>query len=200
KTPGTGPALLNHPTSLFYEDATDRLFVSDTGNNRVVVFDVNPKQLRTGMSASMVIGQPDLNAVQAGKGPDRLNRPGRLVHDPVHQRLFVGDSGNRRLLVFDSAAARMKSGETASFVMGQPDFVTTGSRTSMKALAPGAVYLDSVRQRLYATEQNRTLVFDVDPARMKNNADAIAVLLQQDFNSPEARVSRTRETWGRGFL
>lgn len=206
KAPGASATQLNHPGSIFYDDANNRLFVSDSGNNRVMVFDVNPQKTKTGMTAIGVIGQPDFSAHEPGLGPDHLNHPARLMHDPATQRLFVGDGGNRRIVIFNVAPDQLKMGLAASNVLGQDDFSTRAVRTDLKkavALGYGPLQIDSQRQRLYVTEpidQNRALVFDVDPQRIKNNEDAMAVLFQHSADKIEWKVSQTQETWPRPFL
>jgi DNA-binding beta-propeller fold protein YncE len=206
KVSGAGAAQLNHPGSIYYDDANDRLFVSDSGNNRVLVFNVGPKQIKTGMAATAVIGQPDFDAHEPGLGPDHLNHPARILHDPATQRLFVGDGGNSRILIFNVAPDQLRMGLAASNVLGQDDFSTRAPRTDLKkavALGYGPLQIDSKRQRLYVPEpidQNRALVFDVDPRRIKNNEDAMAVLFQHSADKIEWKVSQTQETWPRPFL
>lgn len=206
KISGAGPAQFNHPGSIYYDDANNRLFVSDTGNNRVLVFDVNPKHTKTGMAATTVIGQSDFDSHEPGLGPDHLNRPARLLHDPATQRLFVGDGGNRRIVIFNVAPDQMHNGIAAVNVLGQDDFNSRAPRTSLRkavALGYGPLQIDSKRQRLYVTEpidQNRAMVFDVDPSRIQNNEDAMAVLFQHSADKIEWKVSQTQETWPRPFL
>lgn len=206
KTSGAGAARFSRPGSIFYDDAHDRLFVSDTGNNRVLAFDVSPKALKTGMAAIGVVGQPDFDSHASGLGPDHLDHPARLLFDPATQRLFVGDGGNRRIVIFDVAPEQLKMGLAASNVLGQDDFNSRSPRTSLRkavALGYGPLQIDSQRQRLYVSEpidQNRALVFDVDPHRIKNNEDAMAVLFQHSADKIEWKVSQTQETWPRPFL
>jgi DNA-binding beta-propeller fold protein YncE len=206
KAPGTSATQFNHPGSIFYDDANNRLFVSDSGNNRVMVFDVSPEKTKAGMTAISVIGQADFTAREPGLGPDHLDHPARLLFDPATRRLFVGDGGNRRILIFNVAPDQLKMGLAASNVLGQDDFSTRGLRTDLKkavALGYGPLQIDSQRQRLYVTEpidQNRALVFDVDPQRIRNNEDAMAVLFQHSAEKIEWKVSQTQETWPRPFL
>jgi len=206
KASGASASQFNHPGSIFYDDANNRLFVSDSGNNRVMVFDVNPERTKSGMDAIGVVGQPDFNSHEPGLGPDHLNHPARLLHDPATQRLFVGDGGNKRIVIFDVAPNQLKMGLTATNVLGQDDFNSRAPRTDLKkavALGYGPLQIDSQRQRLYVSEpidQNRALVFDVDPRRIKNNEDAMAVLFQHSADKIEWKVSQTQETWPRPFL
>lgn len=204
RTSGAGPDHLTRPGSLFYDDANDRLFVSDSGNNRILVFNVAPQKLQTGIKADAVIGQANFDDHEAGIGATRLNDPARLAHDPLTQRLFVGDGGNERILVYDVAPDKLKNGMAASYVFGQDDFDSRKTRTNLKkAMGLGSLQIDSKRQRLYLTEpinHNRALVFDINPSHMRNNPDAVAVLFQQSFDKIDWNVSRTEETWPRPFL
>lgn len=206
KTPGAGNAKLNRPGSIFYDDKNDRLFVSDSGNNRVLVFDVRPQSTKTGAEAASVIGQASFEATEPGLGPDHFDRPARLLFDPATQRLFVGDGGNRRILIFGVAPDELKMGLAAENVLGQDDFNTRTPRATLRkavALGYGPLQMDSQRQRLYVSEpidQNRALVFDVDPHRIKNNEDAMAVLFQHTSDKIEWKVSQDQETWPRPFL
>jgi DNA-binding beta-propeller fold protein YncE len=204
KTSGAGADHLYHPGSLYYDDANNRLFVSDSGNNRVLVFDVGPRQLQTGMKAMAVIGQANFEDHEAGIGAARLDDPARLAHDPSTQRLFVGDAGNHRILVFNVTPDQLKSGLAASYVFGQDDFDSRKPRTNLrKAIGVGSLQIDTERERLYLTEPidlNRALVFDINPSHMKNNPDAIAVLFQESFDKIDWKVSRNEETWPRPFL
>jgi DNA-binding beta-propeller fold protein YncE len=205
KVAGKGAGGLTRPGSIYYDDANDRLFAVDAGNNRVLVFDGKPASMKTGMQAIAVIGQLDFDSNSAGVGPAKLSRPGRILHDPVNQRLFVGDAGNNRVLVFDVSPRRFKPfGMSASHVFGQDSFDTRNPRTDLKkALGNGTFQLDPIRQRLYITEAislNRQQVFDVHPARIRNNPDAISTIFQREQDRIDAMVNQDQETWPRPFL
>jgi DNA-binding beta-propeller fold protein YncE len=205
RTASAGAEGLSAPASLFYDDANDRLFAVDSGNNRVVVYDARPQSLKTGMQAMVVIGQVDFDTRTAGLGPNRLSRPARLMHDPSNQRLFVGDPGNNRILVFDVAPSRTKTGMNAKYVFGQDDFVSNKPRASLKKATGtfGPLQMDPVRQRLFVQElisSNRMLVFDIHPARIKNNPDAIAVIFQKEQEKFVDKVGQDEETWPRPWV
>lgn len=198
-----GQAGIGSPSSMYYDIATDRLFVSDAANNRVMIFDVSPESLQTGMKASLVIGQQDFDAGDPGIGPDRLNRPGSLRYDHANDRLFVADIGNRRVLVFDSGEDDLEWGMGATHVLGQDNFDTVDPRVDLRKLTPGAMILDVSEQRLLVNEGtvlNRMLVFDVHPDRIENNPNALAVLFQEDFGAPKRATSDVFENSARPFL
>lgn len=80
----TGPPLLRKPAGVAY-DKTGRLIVSDTGNNRLLVFQ--------GEKLVAEIGKE-------GDGPGEFCEPRGITLDS-QERVIVCDSGNGRIQVFD---------------------------------------------------------------------------------------------------
>ncbi len=200
-TPGGARA-----SGLAYDRVTERLFVSDGGNSRVLVFDAAPERLRSHPSAIAVFGQPDFRsgrrqeAVVAvapgqvvqpeGSGVTASSfsgqRPGGMTYDERHQRLFVADGPNHRVLVFDARPDRLKNGAAAIAVIGQPDFTASASgRSDREVNGPDGLAYDHDNDRLYVSdhENHRVLAFDAHPDRLRNGPRALAVLGQQDFTS-----------------
>ena len=113
-----------------------RLFVSDLGHNRVLIWNSIPTQ--TQQPADVVVGQPDLTsaipnnstAMCASNGTDSASKPtypercGSTASFPRFalsdgKRLFVADGGNDRILVYNAIPTR--SGTKADVILGQPD-------------------------------------------------------------------------------
>ena len=199
----SGESGLANPASLHYDVSTDRLFVTDSGNHRILVFDVSPESLETGMAATTVLGQADFDGGDPGIGPDRFNRPGSLRYDHVNERLFVADVGNHRVLVFPAGTDELQTYPSAVHVLGQNNFFSSEARADLRKLTPGAMILDVSGQRLLVNEGsvlNRMLVFDVHPNRLENNPDAAAVLFQEDFGPSVRGTSAVVENSPRPFL
>jgi sugar lactone lactonase YvrE len=78
------------------------LLVSDAALNRVLYFQGQSADLRSGMSASLVFGQPDFNSKVAGSALNQMNGPLHISTD-TDDRLYVADSGNSRVEIFDHA-------------------------------------------------------------------------------------------------
>jgi DNA-binding beta-propeller fold protein YncE len=100
-----------------YCDGT-RLFVSDTASNRVLVWNSIPTS--NGQAASFVLGQSSFLSHTANAGGisgATMNLPAGVFGDGT--RLFVADSGNNRVLVWNALPTGM--GQTASFALGQPN-------------------------------------------------------------------------------
>jgi NHL repeat len=88
---GHGPAEFDTPQSGIgvspVEDQQRRVFVPDTRNHRVVVYDVD------GRPTGLILGGQ-------GHEPGRLDTPVGLAFDPHGRRLYVAEAGNRRVSAF----------------------------------------------------------------------------------------------------
>ena len=183
-TVGVGPAKFGGGSRSAIDEEDDWLFAVDGANNRVLVFDVHPERLRSGPEAIAVLGQPDLNSNTAGIGRGGLSRPAFVAYDSAYRRLFVTDAGNQRILVYDVSRSGLRNGQEATIVLGQVDFNSRESRTDPKKAAPSDIAVEPETQRLMVSEigNNRILIFDIHPDRLKNNPDAINVIGQPDFD------------------
>jgi DNA-binding beta-propeller fold protein YncE len=192
-TPG-----LPRGTGLTYDPANDRLFVSDGGNNRVLVYDAAPDQLRTGMPASVVIGQPNFTSGTKTLNASGLNQPGALFYDAQHQRLFVSDGLNNRILVFNTERSALRNGGAAVGVIGQPDFTTANPlRTRSGIDGPDGLTYDSKTDRLFVSDHgnDRVMIYDMHPERFRNMPEALAVIGQPDFETRRLGPVRANEMW-----
>ena len=74
----------------------EKLFVADSGNDRILVYNQIPTQ--NGAAADVVIGQPDFIALTDDVGAGNVRSPTSLAHDGTN--LYVADPFVRRVLVF----------------------------------------------------------------------------------------------------
>jgi uncharacterized protein (TIGR03437 family) len=111
-------------------DAT-HLYVADLGNNRVLIWNSIPTA--NAQNADVVVGQPDMTQ-SAANNPNvctgyvastltlqcetSLNFPRFAL--PVNGQLFISDSGNDRVLIFNQIPTT--NGKNATGVLGEPDF------------------------------------------------------------------------------
>ncbi len=203
KTIGLAANHTGRRLGLAVDEANQRLFVGDGSNNRILVFDIAPERIKTGMDASIVLGQEDFTSREPGLDARRLSRPGALAFDPTSQRLFVSDSGNNRVLVFDVAPARLETFRAAADVMGQPDFVSAAPRTDLRGFATGGLAYDDRTARLFIAEQvsriehMRITVYDVGPGASLRDAEPLAVLGKPGFGAYDPIVSREQSVWPR---
>src|SRR6266851_5202702 len=98
----------------------NRVYVADTSNNRVLGFH-SITALVNGANADLVIGAPDFfSGAGFGTNQRTLNGPRAVAVDKLGN-LFVGDSGNNRVLEYE---APFNAATDADRVYGQPLFTT----------------------------------------------------------------------------
>ena len=203
KTAGLAANHVARRLGVAVDEVNQRLFVSDGSNNRILIFDISPDRIATGMDASIVLGQKDFRSQEAGLNARRLSRPGSLAFSPTGERLFVSDSGNNRVLVFDVAPDRLQTFAAAIDVMGQPDFETASPRTDMRGFATGGLAYDDRTARLFIAEQvsriehMRIAVYDVGPSASLRAAEPLAILGKPGFGAYDPIVSREQSVWPR---
>ena len=171
-----------------YSQAPFALYVSDTVNNRVLVWK-DSVRFRSGDPADAVIGQPGLQSAAANVDSGAaqtptstsLSGPTGIAVDPSGT-LYVADSGNNRVLRFPRPVAQ--SGRiTPDAVIGQINFTTaTSAAVSASTLsAPGGLTIGSNGDLFVADAgNNRVLEF---PSGAGNGVSAIRVYGQAGFNS-----------------
>jgi hypothetical protein len=97
--------------------ADRRLFVADTGNRRVLIWDAIPQQ--NGAPADLVLGQQDFGCrdenAGIGIGPVGMRWPHAVVAAP--DRLIVADAGNNRVMAWRGLP--QTNGAPCDFALGQ---------------------------------------------------------------------------------
>ncbi|HOZ45368.1 MAG TPA: NHL repeat-containing protein [Candidatus Hydrogenedentes bacterium] len=160
-TPGADT--LSGPRSVTV-DSNGRLWVSDTGNNRVLRFD-NAGSLTSGTTADAVLGQADFsgNAMNRGGSVAANTMAGPMgISADGAGRLYVVDQQNRRVLIF-SAAASKANGADADNLLGQSSFTVRNAATTQSGLdTPFGLALGAAAGKLVAADManNRVLQFD----------------------------------------
>jgi sugar lactone lactonase YvrE len=187
-TLGVSDSLLNNPTGMFL-DRRGRLWVADTTNNRVLVYEA--ASYRNSQAADRVYGQPNFTTSSSATSASKMDRPYGVCVD-ANDNLWVGDYGNNRVLKF-SAISTKGSGAAADNVLGQPTFLTnTGATTATKMDGPVGVTVSSTGT-LYVGGGggHRVLSFN-NAAALGNGAAASGVLGQLDFTSNASGLSATK--------
>ncbi len=170
-------------------DQNDRLWVADSGNNRVLRFD-NISLLANGANALGVLGQPDFVTNTLGTSQTKMNGPGAVVVDGSG-RLWVADSPNHRVLRFDNAAS-LPNNAPADAVLGQANFVTnTPGFSSAKFNTPISLAVDGGRLWVADALNNRILRFE-NAATKTNGATADGLLGQPDFSTTSSAVTANK--------
>jgi len=169
-----GPLVLDHPGKV----ATDgkRLIVSDTWNNRVLIWNKIPT--KNNEPPDLVLGQPDFNSNIARLGADGMNWPMGVATDG--ERLLVADTYNNRILIWKEFPT--KNGQPADLVLGVNDFNTRiseyGDRDKRTYIDwPWDVWTDGEK---VITSGGPVLIWNTFPT--KNNQPADIVLGVNDFS------------------
>lgn len=188
-----------------------RLFLNDFYGHRVLVYKLDRMNRLLDREASWVIGQEDIDSqvLLPGRNASFLKLPMAVEYDSSYKRLFVADTWNNRVMAFDMTPGQVESGMAATHVLGQENFESYEVATAADRInfgtrnargigpaggRPAAMALDKINQRLFVAdgENNRVLVFDMHPNRIRSGADAIGVLGQIDFTSNEAGLSASK--------
>jgi hypothetical protein len=170
-----------------------RLAIADKNNSRVVLYAALPTS--TGAQADRVVGQPDFGTSTEGCDAQTLNFPEDVFIG--HSKLIVADSGNHRVMVWNSVPTT--NGARADLVLGQGSFTTCapndrngdgngdGAPTASTLFAPGGVWTDGTRLLIADAGNHRLLLWDRFPTTSGQPADW--VLGQPDFTSQASATS-----------
>jgi DNA-binding beta-propeller fold protein YncE len=195
----TSQSLMYFPEALAFDAVNNRLFVVDTDNSRVLVYKTST--ITNGMSASYELGHAS-NCFICGSannggsvGQATLSFPQSVAFDASNELLYVGDTGNSRVLIFNVAPASIANGENASYVLGQSNFTSNsadqgGSAGQPTLDDPPGVAVDTTNDLVYVADlkNNRVMVF---PSTANSNwggngENASYVLGQSNFTNRSA--------------
>jgi hypothetical protein len=162
----------------------NRLFVSDTLHNRVLIWDTSspPSGL---VDANKVLGQTSMTGLTAGAGSQKLAQPTGLFCTDDY--LFVADSTNNRVLIWAWTADQIQyiselgTPEAADVVIGQTNMEDTSADVANTRLkGPTAVFLHDAFVYIADKMNNRILRWDSLP--LINGAPAQLVIGQPDMD------------------
>ena len=175
--------------NLVYDQNYDRLFISDGGGNRVLIFNVAPGSISDNMNATYVLGQTSFTTKVAGCSGVALHNPDDMAYDPKTNRLFVSDAYNHRILTFDVSPANVVNNEVAAHVLGQSNFSNNTTGVTINSLNnPTGLMYDTGADRLFVDDwyNNRIMIFNAATSTIIDGENALNVLGQTDFNSNAA--------------
>jgi uncharacterized protein (TIGR03437 family) len=110
------PTTMSSPYGLAFT-GDNGLFASDSVHNRVLFFPGSAANFKTGMAATLVFGEPDFVSTTGGGGNSELSYPHHIATDSS-SRLYVADTGNSRISIFDDAPAAASGAEAAVTLVG----------------------------------------------------------------------------------
>ncbi|MBK8576702.1 MAG: hypothetical protein IPN90_13855 [Elusimicrobia bacterium] len=138
------------PYSIAVDTTAHRLFVTDYGANRILVYNLDSNNILIERSADNVLGQTSFYGNGTGTTQSRLYNPNGLTFDSVGNRLFVSDGSNDRVLVFDVAS--ITDGENAVNVLGQSDFKIIKCHSAKPDVSCLSAALDFTGNRLFVSD------------------------------------------------
>ena len=103
------------------------LYLGSGGDNRIMIWN-DAKNKADGADADRVLGQTDFITTTYTLSASSINFPFALSTDQ-DGNLYVSDTGVPRVLIFMDAESKA-NGANADYVLGQPDFLSSGSFTS----------------------------------------------------------------------
>jgi hypothetical protein len=161
--------------------ATDgtKLFISDSPSHRILVWNSVPTTDNS--SANFAIGQVNLTSGTSGTTASTMYGPSNI--QIVGSKLFVADTGNNRILIWNTLPTA--SGSSANVAIGQPNLTSgtanNGGISASTLSNPQGVFSDGTKLFVADTDNNRILVWNTIPTTSGQPADA--VIGQPDFTS-----------------
>lgn len=155
-----------------------RLLVADASNNRVLIYNSVPTT--NNAAADVVVGQPDFTTTSSGTTATKLKNPRNVYVDQQTGKLFIADSNNNRVLIYNSIPTT--NGAAADVVIGQTSMTGGSSATSQNRFSyPNDIEIIDGKLFILDSSNNRILIFNAVPTA--NGASADAVIGQSNFTS-----------------
>lgn len=156
-----GANTLNRPIAM--EKIGNKLFVSDAGNGRVLIWNSIPS---SNVPADSVIGQVDLTSKNLTASAIITKGPGHFKY--YQSTFYLSDYDGNRVLVYKNfdISSPIANGKTADIVLGQPNFTsitpwTSGGTIDAKTLTrPYSIEIVDNKLLVGATGDHRIVVYN----------------------------------------
>lgn len=181
--PGLGASKLSGPEGVWTDG--ERVIVADSLNHRVLIWETLP--LVNGQPADLVLGQADFESKEAPEPPTgfSMNHPSDVLFDG--QRLFVSDSQNNRVLVWNEFPT--ESGTPADYAVGQASLETAnchaGAESANEIGLCGPGQLATAAHRIFIADRANFRVVVHTPVPLMSGSAAVSVLGAVDFSGAE---------------
>jgi len=143
-TSGSGSNQFNTPTGLYVDTAGDKVYVADMANSRIACFD--SKGSGTTWGANWKVHGTN------GLGIDQFDNPTDIFVDTVNDKVYVADTGNSRIVYFDSVTA------DESFTGVNWKVYGSSGTGDDQFNGPTGVFVDTVRNKVYAVDNGNSRV------------------------------------------
>ena len=170
---GTDDTHFNKPSGVAVSATGDRIYVADSGNNRIQIFNGNTlehiKTLGTGYN-------PDLDTGKVVLSNTQFSKPSGVAVSATGDRIYVADTNNHRVQIFD--------GESYNYIAGLGTNGASGI-SNKQFTFPHGIAVSATGDRIYVADQfnQRVQIFNFD----LNNTpvyDDILGITQTEGNRP----------------
>lgn len=164
-----------------------------------MLFQSHAKTIPNHAIADRVLGQPNFTSGSAlVTSASSLSNPLAIAIDPVTRKIFIADTGNRRVLRYQNIAA-LNNGAPAEAVFGQFSLTTATAGSGVSGMTnPAGLFFDR-NGRLWVTDDahHRVLMFQAASFRT-DGASADRVYGQPDFNTitPGTTAAKMNNPYG----
>ncbi|HEX7045966.1 MAG TPA: thrombospondin type 3 repeat-containing protein [Gammaproteobacteria bacterium] len=138
--------------------AGERLMITDTGLNRVTIYDDVP--VANGAVPATVVGQSSFDTYSGTCDQSTLQHPHQHFLTP-DGKLIVADAGHHRVLVWNEVPTT--NGAPADLVLGQIDFANCSFREPENFKHPSSVWSDGEMLIVADSEKHRVLIWNTFP-------------------------------------
>lgn len=142
---------LNTPCGVAFDPTLNRILVTDTGNQRVEIFDAASLALIATLGESGV----------AGSDGGHFSSPAGIAVDPANNRILVADTGNQRVQIFDANSLALLA------TLGQTGAVGTDNS---QFSSPQSVAIDPVSARILVADTGNARIQIFDTATLSYQA------------------------------
>jgi len=159
-TSGNGDGEFDSPTALVLDTGRDLLFIVDSGNDRIQIIDVNGN-CGSDELANDICFVDEFGS--SGNGEGEFDLPSGLALDMGTDMLYVADTKNNRIQIFDVDGNCSGSDEVADDVCFIDEFGGSGNGEGEFDL-PSGLALHTGSDMLYVadTDNNQIQIIDVD--------------------------------------
>lgn len=141
---GSGINQFYGPNGVYFDSLNNKVYAADSPNYRIVRFDSG--------SGGTTLGNNWQSFGSAGSGANQLNGPYNLTVDPTVAKVYVSDSGNNRVVYFDSG-----SGGT-TFGNNWQSIGSAGAGAG-QFFSPMGISIDSTNHKTYVADGNFRIDF-----------------------------------------
>ncbi len=178
-----------NPTNMIIDNSEEMLFVTDTRNDRIVIFELVDGTTCPSGTVESVDGVCFVKEFgSAGSDEGEFDDPTGLAYDSVKDLLYVADTDNNRIQIFEIIEGNVCPSRTQEIVDGVcfvEEFGSAGTRNG-KFDTPMGIALDTTNDLLFVadSDNDRIQAFDL-------NTGPVVLLAEKPDNLKALPISPT---------